>query len=112
MRTRSWSHSQRSRQRFGRRSDDGGYLLFREGWRNLPCPERAPASARSVRRHQHRTSLEALALELRCKALLFDLDGVLVDSQAVVERTWRRWAERHRVDADAILRAAHGRRTS
>jgi len=44
--------------------------------------------------------------------LLFDLDGVLVDSQAVVERTWRRWAERHRFDADAILRAAHGRRTS
>ncbi len=52
------------------------------------------------------------AFNLRCKALLFDLDGVLVDSQAVVERTWRRWAERHRFDADAILRAAHGRRTS
>ena len=51
-------------------------------------------------------------MELRCKALLFDLDGVLVDSQAVVERTWRRWAQRHRLDPDAILRAAHGRRTS
>lgn len=51
-------------------------------------------------------------MELRCKALLFDLDGVLVDSQAVVERTWRRFAERHQLDADAILKAAHGRRTS
>jgi mannitol-1-/sugar-/sorbitol-6-phosphatase len=51
-------------------------------------------------------------MDLRCQALLFDLDGVLVDSQVVVERTWRRWAERHRLDADAILRAAHGRRTS
>lgn len=51
-------------------------------------------------------------MELRCKALLFDLDGVLVDSQAVVERTWRRWAERHQLDADAIIKAAHGRRTS
>ena len=51
-------------------------------------------------------------MELRCKALLFDLDGVLVDSQAVVDRTWRRWAERHRLDADAIIKAAHGRRTS
>ncbi len=51
-------------------------------------------------------------MELRCSAFLFDLDGVLVDSQAVVERTWRRWAERHRLDADAILRMAHGRRTS
>ena len=52
------------------------------------------------------------AFNLRCKALLFDLDGVLVDSQAVVERTWRRWAERHRLDADEIIRLAHGRRTS
>lgn len=51
-------------------------------------------------------------MELRCKALLFDLDGVLVDSQAVVERTWRKFADRHQLDADAILRAAHGRRTS
>lgn len=51
-------------------------------------------------------------MDIRAKALLFDLDGVLVDSQAVVERTWRRWAERHDLDADAILRMAHGRRTS
>ncbi len=50
-------------------------------------------------------------MELRCKAFLFDLDGVLVDSRAVVERTWRRWAERHHVDPDALLRIAHGRRT-
>lgn len=51
------------------------------------------------------------ALELRCKAFLFDLDGVLVDSRAVVERTWCRWAERHHVDANALLEIAHGRRT-
>ena len=48
---------------------------------------------------------------VRCKAFLFDLDGVLVDSRAVVERTWRRWAQRHHVDPDALLRIAHGRRT-
>lgn len=46
-----------------------------------------------------------------CRALLFDLDGVLVDSTACVERTWRRWATRHQLDAEAVLRAAHGRRT-
>lgn len=45
-------------------------------------------------------------------ALLFDMDGVLVDSRAVVERTWRRWSARHRVDVMPILRIAHGRRTS
>lgn len=50
-------------------------------------------------------------MEFRCKAFLFDLDGVLVDSRAVVERTWRRWAERHQVDPDILLRIAHGRRT-
>jgi len=49
-------------------------------------------------------------LELQCSALLFDLDGVLVDSRAVVERTWRRWAHRHHLDPEPILRIAHGRR--
>lgn len=48
---------------------------------------------------------------LRCQAFLFDLDGVLVDSRAVVERTWRRWALRHAIDPDRLLRVAHGRRT-
>jgi sugar-phosphatase len=38
------------------------------------------------------------------------MDGVLVDSRAIVERTWRRWAARHGVDAEPLLRNAHGRR--
>lgn len=49
---------------------------------------------------------------LRCRAFLFDMDGVLVDSRAVVERTWHRWARRHGLDAEAIIAVAHGRRTS
>jgi sugar-phosphatase len=48
---------------------------------------------------------------LLCAALLFDMDGVLVDSRAIVERTWRRWAARHGVDAESLLQVAHGRRT-
>jgi sugar-phosphatase len=51
-------------------------------------------------------------VEFRAAALLFDLDGVLVDSRAVVERTWRRWAARHRLDAEPLLAVAHGRRVS
>jgi sugar-phosphatase len=35
---------------------------------------------------------------------------VLVDSRAVVERTWQRWAERHGLDHRPFLRIAHGRR--
>ncbi len=49
--------------------------------------------------------------EFRCKAFLFDMDGVLVDSRAVVERTWQRWAaERHPIDLDRLLHVAHGRK--
>ena len=50
-------------------------------------------------------------MEFRVASLLFDLDGVLVDSRAVVERTWRRWAARHGLDAEPLLAVAHGRRT-
>jgi len=50
-------------------------------------------------------------MEIQCSAFLFDLDGVLVDSRAVVERTCRRWAARHGLDSETVLRIAHGRRT-
>jgi len=49
--------------------------------------------------------------ELTAAAILFDMDGVLLDSRPVVERTWRRWAARHQVPVEPILRVAHGRRT-
>lgn len=47
---------------------------------------------------------------LRCRALLFDLDGVLADSTASVEHHWRRWAAAHGFDGDAIMHVVHGRR--
>src|SRR5437868_10693165 len=48
---------------------------------------------------------------LRCSGFLFDLDGVLVDSRASVERTCRRWALHHHLDPEQVLQIAHGRRT-
>lgn len=46
-----------------------------------------------------------------CKTILFDLDGVLVDSTPAVVNAWRRWAEARGIDPDHILEVAHGRRT-
>jgi len=43
--------------------------------------------------------------------VLFDLDGVLVDSEAVNTRHWRRWAVARGVDVDAVLAVMQGRRT-
>lgn len=46
-----------------------------------------------------------------CSAILFDLDGVLVDSTRQVDREWRDWAARKGVDGDAIMAIAHGVRS-
>src|SRR5262245_33397548 len=46
---------------------------------------------------------------LRCDAVLYDVDGTLVDSSQCVEQTWRMWAEKHRLDLDALLAISHGR---
>lgn len=49
--------------------------------------------------------------ELRCKAILFDMDGTLVDSTAIVERAWGNWAARHNLSLPDILAFSHGRPT-
>ena len=46
-----------------------------------------------------------------CSAILFDLDGVLVDSTRAVDLEWREWAARKGVDGDAVMAIAHGVRT-
>ncbi|WOP17711.1 HAD-IA family hydrolase [Raineyella sp. LH-20] len=48
---------------------------------------------------------------LHVDAILFDIDGTLVDSTAAVTRTWRTWAGAHGFDAEEILRVCHGRRS-
>ena len=47
---------------------------------------------------------------LECNGVLFDLDGVLVDSARVVVRTWRTWARQKGLDAERFIKVAHGRR--
>ena len=44
----------------------------------------------------------------RCSAILFDLDGVLVDSTGSVDRHWRIWARQRGIDEEKIISIAHG----
>ncbi|GAB3686971.1 HAD-IA family hydrolase [Nocardiopsis oceani] len=50
-------------------------------------------------------------MRISVDAVLFDIDGTLVDSTGAVERTWRAWAEAHGTDPEEILKVSHGRRT-
>lgn len=47
--------------------------------------------------------------QIRCAALLFDLDGVLIDSTPAVARVWTRWAIAHGFDPTDVVARAHGR---
>jgi sugar-phosphatase len=43
-----------------------------------------------------------------CSAILFDLDGVLVDSTRSVERQWHIWARERGIDGDKVIAMGHG----
>lgn len=49
-------------------------------------------------------------ITLNCKAILFDLDGTLVDSASRVQRLWVDWGKRHGIAPQSILEVMHGRR--
>lgn len=48
---------------------------------------------------------------MQCRGVLFDLDGVLIDSTPCVTRVWRDWAIEHNLDPDHVVHVAHGRRS-
>lgn len=50
-------------------------------------------------------------MHLPFRAIIFDLDGVLVDSAEVVENYWREWAVKHQLPPERVIKTAHGRRT-
>lgn len=49
--------------------------------------------------------------EFECEAILFDLDGVLVDSTKSVIAVWTAWSERNGIPPAKTLSVIHGRRT-
>ena len=46
---------------------------------------------------------------MKCSGLLFDLDGVLVDSTPAVARAWTGWARKHGFEPEEVVKKAHGR---
>lgn len=52
-----------------------------------------------------------LCLDRVYSAVLFDMDGTLLDSRTVIERILTNWAIANDVDPAALLAVSHGRRT-
>lgn len=50
----------------------------------------------------------ASPVEIRCQGVLFDMDGILISSLDLVERSWTRWAEMRGIDPAYAIRNAHG----
>jgi len=48
---------------------------------------------------------------IRCKGILFDMDGILISSIGSVERSWTKWAEMRGIDPAHAISIAHGRRS-
>jgi sugar-phosphatase len=48
---------------------------------------------------------------IRCKGILFDMDGILISSIGSVERSWTEWALMRDVDPAYALSIAHGCRS-
>jgi len=48
-------------------------------------------------------------MRIQCRGVLFDLDGVLVDSTPAVARVWTKWATKHGFVPEEVVRQAHGR---
>ena len=75
------------------------------------CPRhQRPATAlSSLRTLASANLIIMLPMEIRCRGLLFDMDGVLVDSTPAVARVWAAWAGKYGFEPADVVRRAHGR---
>ncbi len=55
-------------------------------------------------------SAVASPVVLRCKGVLFDMDGILISSLGSVERSWTKWAQLRGIDPAYAVSVVHGRR--
>ena len=56
-------------------------------------------------------STASSTIGIRCKGVLFDMDGILISSLGSVERSWSKWASMRGVDPEYTCRVAHGCRS-
>jgi len=54
------------------------------------------------------TVAESSPVQIRCKGVLFDMDGILISSIGSVERSWTKWALLRGVDPAYACKIAHG----
>lgn len=47
-----------------------------------------------------------------CQAVLFDLDGTLIDSEVCLRRLWQQWGQRHGIALETILKVRTGTRAA
>ena len=57
------------------------------------------------------SSIASSPVLIRCKGILFDMDGVLISSLGSVERSWTKWAKMHVIDPVYACQIAHGCRS-
>jgi len=54
------------------------------------------------------SSIYSSPVQIRCKGILFDMDGILISSIGSVERSWTKWANLRGVDPAYACSIAHG----
>jgi sugar-phosphatase len=54
------------------------------------------------------STIASSPVQLPCKAILLDMDGILISSVASVERSWTKWARMRGIDPEYAIRLAHG----
>src|ERR1017187_7539061 len=57
------------------------------------------------------SSLLSSPVQIFCKGILFDMDGILISSIGSVERSWTKWARMRGVDPEYAIQIAHGCRS-
>jgi sugar-phosphatase len=54
------------------------------------------------------SNLASAPVTVRCKGVLFDMDGILISSLGSVERSWTIWAKARDLDVTTAIHTAHG----